>query len=311
MVQTFLYLLETARPRQWLKNASLFTGLVFTGWLFIPEKFWTVVWAAFLFSIITSAVYIFNDILDSSSDRKHPLKKRRPIAAGKLPLPIALFTAIALGAIGLGLAARMSFFFFFLSLAYLALHFLYSLYLKRLAIIDVLAIASGFIIRVYAGAVVVDAHINVWLLLCIVSFSLFLAIGKRRSERTLLLARSSDQTRQVLTHYPETLLNIYTSMFANTTWLTYALFAFLQPPITPEGRLLTLMADLPRAFINQKLLMLTVPVVIYGVMRYLQLIYEKGEGESPEKVLLSDKPLLMAVFLWGILVVGIIYGIGW
>ena len=311
MVQTLRYLLETARPRQWLKNLSLFTGLVFTGWLFIPEKFWTVAWAALLFSLITSAVYIFNDSIDASSDRKHPLKRKRPIAAGKLPLPLALFTAIFLGALGLGLAVKLSFFFFLLALGYLMLHFFYSLYLKQLAIIDVLAIASGFIIRVYAGAVVIDAHINVWLLLCIVSFSLFLAIGKRRSERTLLLARKADETRQVLTHYPETLLNIYTAMFANTTWLTYALFAFLQPPIIHQGRLLSLMSVVPKAFVNQKLLMITVPVVIYGVMRYLQLIYEKGKGESPEKILLSDRPLLIAVFLWGFLVVGVIYGIGW
>ena len=311
MVQTLCYLLETARPRQWLKNLSLFTGLVFTGWLFIPEKFWTVAWAVVLFSLITSAVYIFNDSIDASSDRKHPLKKKRPIAAGKLPLPLALFAAVFMGTLGLGLAAKLSFFFFFLALGYLVLHFLYSLYLKKLAIIDILTIASGFIIRVYAGAVVIDAHINVWLLLCIVSFSLFLAIGKRRSERTLLLARRADEARQVLTHYPETLLNIYTAMFANTTWLTYALFASLQPPIIPQGRLLSLMSVVPRAFVNQKLLMITVPVVIYGVMRYLQLIYEKGKGESPEKILLSDKPLLITVLLWGILVVGVIYGIGW
>lgn len=310
MVQTFLLLAETARPRQWLKNASLFTGLIFTGWLFIPEKFFTVVWAAILFSFLTSAVYIFNDIIDAPADRLHPLKKKRPIAAGKLPVPVALFTAILLASSALFFAVNLSFFFFFLSLTYLFLHMLYGLYLKRMPIIDVLTIASGFIIRVYAGAVAIDGHINVWLLLCVVSFSLFLAIGKRRSERTLLKAQGLDQARQVLTHYPETLLNIYTSMFANTTWLTYALFTFLQPPIVPEGRLLTLMSVVPRAFVNQKLLMITVPVVIYGVMRYLQLIYEKGEGESPEKILLSDKPLLSAVILWGILIIGVIYGIG-
>lgn len=311
MVQTFLYLLETARPRQWLKNFSLFTGLIFAGWLFIPEKFWPVVWATLLFSLLTSAVYILNDIIDAPVDRHHPLKKKRPIVAGKLPIPLALFAAVVLAVVALSFAIKLSFFFFFLAFTYLLLHFFYSLFLKKLAIVDVMAIASGFIIRVYAGAVVIDAHINVWLLLCIVSFSLFLAIGKRRSERTLLATRDTEQARQVLTHYPETLLNIYTAMFANTTWLTYALFAFLQPPIIPQGRLLSLMADLPRAFINQKLLMITVPIVIYGVMRYLQLIYEKGEGESPEKVLLSDKPLLGAVFLWGIMVVAVIYGIGW
>jgi 4-hydroxybenzoate polyprenyltransferase len=310
MVQTLRLLVKTARPRQWLKNLSLFTGLVFTGWLFIPEKFFTVAWAAVLFSLITSAVYIFNDITDAPADRLHPLKKKRPIASGELPVPLAFFAAVVLAAFGLFLAANLSFFFFFLCLAYALLHLLYSLYLKKVAILDVLAIASGFILRVYAGAVAIDAHINVWLLLCIISFSLFLAVGKRRSERTLLKAQDPGQTRKVLTHYPDELLNIYTSMFANTTWLTYALFTFLQPTVTPEGHLLTLMSIVPRAFVNQKLLMITVPVVIYGVMRYLQLIYEKGEGESPAKVLTSDKPLLLSVSLWGILVIGVIYGIG-
>lgn len=310
MVQTFRLLVKTARPRQWLKNLSLFTGLVFTGWLFIPEKFITVLWAAILFSLITSAVYIFNDIIDAPADRLHPLKRKRPIASGKLPIPIAFFTAVLLATSGLFFAVNLSFFFFFLCLTYALLHLVYSLYLKKMAILDVLAIASGFILRVYAGAVVIDAHINVWLLLCVISFSLFLAIGKRRSERTLLKAQGDQKTRKVLTHYPDELLNIYTSMFANTTWLTYALFTFLQPTVTPEGHLLTIMSVVPRAFVNRKLLMITVPVVIYGVMRYLQLIYEKGEGESPAKVLTSDKPLLISVFLWGILVIGVIYGIG-
>jgi len=224
-------------------------------------------------------------------------------------MPIAVFATIFGFSLSLFLAVNLSFFFFALIFLYILLHIFYTLYLKKIAILDVLAIASGFVIRVYAGAVAADAHINVWLLLCVISFSLFLAIGKRRSERTLLEARAENH-REVLTRYPEKLLNIYTSMFANTTWLTYAFFTFLQPSGISEEKWVVMTADLPRTFMSKKWLMLTIPVVIYGVMRYLQLIYEKGEGDSPEKVLLSDKPLLTSVCLWGMMVVGIIYGIG-
>lgn len=284
--------------------------MVFTGWLFNLDKFLIVSQAAIIFCLITSAVYIFNDIIDAPEDKLHPLKKNRPIAAEKLPLPIALFAAIFLITVGLFLSTKISFFFFFLSLLYTGLHFTYSIWIKHINILDVMAIASGFIIRVYAGAVAIDAHINVWLLLCIVSFSLFLAVGKRRSESTLLQSKIIGSHKQVLSHYPENLLNIYTSMFANTTWLTYALFTFQQPTFIRMGHILNIMSDLPRAFVNQKLLMLTVPFVIYGVMRYLQLIYDQNKGESPEKILLTDKPLLITVGVWAFLLIFIIYGIG-
>lgn len=284
--------------------------MVFTGWLFNLDKFLIVSQAAIIFCLITSAVYIFNDIIDAPEDKLHPLKKNRPIAAEKLPLPIALFAAIFLITVGLFLSTKISFFFFFLSLLYTGLHFAYSIWIKHINILDVMAIASGFIIRVYAGAVAIDAHINVWLLLCIVSFSLFLAVGKRRSESTLLQSKIIGSHKQVLSHYPENLLNIYTSMFANTTWLTYALFTFQQPTFIRMGHILNIMSDLPRAFVNQKLLMLTVPFVIYGVMRYLQLIYDQNKGESPEKILLTDKPLLITVGVWAFLLIFIIYGIG-
>lgn len=310
MGKLLYYLIISARPVQWLKNFVLFTGLVFTGWFFIPEKFFPVLLAAIIFSILTSSVYIFNDIFDISKDQLHPLKKSRPIASGKLPLPQALFAAITAAIVSLFSAVNLSFFFFLICLAYLALHIFYSLVLKNIAILDVLALASGFILRVYAGAVVIDAHINIWLLLCVISFSLFLAVGKRRSELTLLSGKETGQTRKVLFSYPEKLLDLYISMFANTTWLTYAWFSFIYPVAQPPARLVNLWADIPRTFRSQKWLMATVPVVIYGVMRYLQLIYEKNEGESPAKVLVTDKPLLFAVILWGLMVVGIIYGLG-
>ncbi len=249
-------------------------------------------------------------MIDAPVDRLHPLKQNRPIASGKLPLPVAIFTTICLIAIGLGLAANISFFFFFLSLSYVLLHLAYSTKLKQLVIIDVMVIASGFILRVYSGAVAINAHTNAWLLLCVISFSLFLAIGKRQSEKTLLQAQLEKQSRPVLSHYPEKLLSVYTTMFATTTWLTYALFTFQQPTTIKHGKILDVMSILPRTFINQKLLMITIPLVIYGVMRYLQLIYDKDKGDSPAEVLLSDKPLLLTIALWGFAIVFIIYGVG-
>jgi len=309
MDQILSAIIKSARPRQWLKNVSLFTCIVFSGWLFQSDKFWQTVYAVFVFSLTTSAVYIFNDIIDAPQDRLHPFKRKRPIASGDLPLPVALFSAILIIFISLGLAVKISFFFFFLNLLYIILHFAYSLKLKHVSIIDVITIASGFILRVYAGAVAVNGHINAWLLLCIISFSLFLAIGKRRSEKTLMEAQSIEAARKVLSHYPENLLGIYTAMFATATWLTYALFTFQQPIFITHGQFLSFMADLPKTFINQKLLMLTVPFVIYGVMRYLQLIYDQQKGESPEEVVLTDKPLMAAIGTWALLLIVIIYGV--
>jgi 4-hydroxybenzoate polyprenyltransferase len=194
-------------------------------------------------------------------------------------------------------------------LAYLFLQLFYSSYLKTTILLDVMAIAAGFVLRIYAGVWVIDAHLNVWFLLTVTSFALFLAIGKRRSELTLLQAQASKH-RETLLHYPENLLDILTSMFANSTWLAYALFTFLQPPIIARHRLSILFDNFSLPFSQAKYLMATVPLVIYGVMRYLYIIYEKKEGESPERVLLRDKPLLITVIIWIIMVVFILYYFG-
>ena len=308
MVKFGYQLLKAARPRQALKNLSLFTGLVFSGWLFIPEKLVTVIAAALIFSLLTASIYIFNDIIDFESDQKHPFKKFRPLASGKLPVPLALLASLVGFFVSLFLGWSLSFFLFLGMLAYLLIQILYTTWFKQIPIIDVMVIALGFIVRVYSGAVIIGAHLNVWLLLCVISFSLFLAIGKRRSELTLLQGQS--QSRQVLGSYPEKLLDVYTSMFANTTWVTYALFTFMFPAFAFSGAALTLLADLPRTFRSEKWLMVTIPVVIYGVMRYLHLIYEKNQGESPAKILTSDRPMLITVAIWGLMVVTILYGLG-
>ena len=173
-----------------------------------------------------------------------------------------------------------------------------------------MAIASGFLLRVFAGAVLIDAHVTVWFILTVASLALFLAIGKRRSERTLLLGSGSADltTRKILQHYPENLLDSLTVMFATSTWFSYTMFTFLQPTPSGGSQVLVLFGDfLPRTFLASKWLMATVPFVIYGVMRYLYVIYEKKEGESPERVLLNDYPLLASVIIWIALVFIFIY----
>ncbi|MFH2085263.1 MAG: UbiA prenyltransferase family protein [bacterium] len=277
--------------------------------MFVPGYFPKVVWAFILFCLLSSSIYVFNDIVDIPSDRQHPFKKNRPIASGKMPIDLAIFLFIFLGGISLWLALMTSTFFFAAMGTYFLLNILYTLWWKKVPILDVFVIAAGFVLRIYAGSFVINVHMDVWFLLTVVSASLFLAVGKRRSEMTLLSGSKIEakQLRATLIHYTPVLLDAYTSMFANTTWLTYAFFTFLHPPFTAEGKVLKLFSLLPRTLIMDKWLMATIPVVIFGVMRYMQLIYEKNEGESPHKVIMSDKPLLFVVGLWGVMVVAILY----
>ena len=305
-------LFKTTRPRQWLKNIALFAPITFSGLLFNDGYFWIVFESVIIFTILASSVYVFNDLLDIKADRLHPFKKKRPIASGRLPVPVAVFGLITGLVVSLYWATMVNMFFFWACVTYLVIQILYTVWLKKITIIDVITIASGYIIRVYAGGLAIGAHMDVWFLLTVVSASLFLAVGKRRSELTLLKAQAggTGQVRATLKHYTESLLDIYTSMFATATWLSYALFSFNHPAIVPKGGILTIMADLPRTLISAKLMMITTPFVIYGVMRYLQLIYERNEGESPERIILSDKPIIITAGIWGFLVVGLLYYVG-
>lgn len=305
------WLLVSARPRQLLKNFALFAALVFEGEFFNPEKFWIVAFGFVIFSVVTSAIYIINDLLDIEKDRSHPFKSKRPIAAGRVKPALAFVFALFLLAGSIFISSKLSPFFTFAVSAYTVLQILYSLFLRSVILLDVMAIAGGFLLRVYAGAVLIDAHVTVWFILTVASLALFLAIGKRRSERTLLLGSENRDlaTRRILLHYPETLLDSLTVMFATATWFSYTMFTFLQPPPQAGPQVLVLFGDyLPRTFLASKWLMVSVPFVIYGVMRYLFVIYEKKEGESPERVLLSDIPLLTSVVLWGVIIFVVIYG---
>jgi len=297
--------ITVARPIHWTKNLALFAALIFSGNLLQGALFAKVFWAFIIFSLAASATYIFNDVLDAKADRLHPIKKRRPIAAGELPPSPALAAALALALVSLYWSAALNPLFFFIILGYLILQAAYSLGLKNIAIIDILIIAAGFIIRVYAGAFIINAHLSVWFLLCVVSVALFLASGKRRAELNIL-EQTAAVTRKSLIKYRRELLNSYVTMFGNAAWMSWALFTFFESPRASLSVWL-LLAELSQTTAINKLLMITIPVVIFGIMRYESLIFE-GRAEVPEKLLLTDKALVASIFLWLGLTVWILYG---
>ena len=309
MVQLLFNLARSIRPRQALKNLSILAPLVFSGNLFNPEKILSSLWCVFIFTIMTSAVYLINDIIDLPRDQLHPFKRKRPIASGKLPVPTAVFFAVTSVVLSLYLAINHNFFFFLATLFYLLLQLGYSFWLKNVIVLDVLLIAAGFIIRVYAGALAINVHMSVWFLLCVVSLALFLAAGKRRAELAILTEKAVPKHRRTLTFYTPQLLDSYLAMFANSAWLAYALFTFFAPtPVISQQ--ITMLSQLPLTFAGiGKWLMITIPIVIFGLMRYMNTIYQGSRAESPERVLLSDKPLMATVIVWGIMVILIIYGI--
>lgn len=304
MVNIPIQMIKIARPIHWVKNLAIFGALLLTGTLYETGLFKDVFYAFISFSLATSATYIFNDIVDAKSDKIHPVKKNRPIASGKLPLFLAIVEMLFLIFISLSIAISLNQLFFTIVIVYLLMQLFYSLGFKNLHVIDILIIASGFILRVYAGAFIINAHLSVWFLLCVVSASLFLAAGKRRAEINLLEAVDGG-TRKSLSKYTKELLNSYVTMFGNATWMSWSLYTFFESPKASLDFWLRL-AELSRATTIDKLMMLTIPVVIFGIMRYEALIFE-GKSEAPEKLLLTDKALIISLGLWVTIVYWILY----
>ena len=313
MIKHYYYILKLLRPRQWIKNFALFTALVLGGQLFELGGFTQVFLGFISFCLLTSSTYIVNDILDVKKDKLHPFKKARPIASDKISVHEGIIVFIVILSLSLFIAREVGNGFFLIALLYLVLQMLYSFVFKSIEIFDIFFIAAGYILRVLAGEVITGYHLSVWLLLTTISLSMFLAIGKRRSELTLLKNYTgvrATEIRQSLSHYSEQLLAAFIIIFATSTFIFYSLFTFLE---NPQGVRLSLDIFLPDVlpyYLQRKWLMVTIIPVVYGLMRYLQDIYEKQEGESPDRVLLSDKSLLSAVIIWGLLVVFIIYFIG-
>jgi len=297
-------IVKVARPVHWIKNISIFAAIFLTGFLFDKNQLPQVVLAFIAFCFATSATYVLNDILDVKKDILHPVKKFRPIASGALSIPLAVLEALILAGVALFLSAEINSLFFFLVVGYLVLQFFYSLGLKNIAIIDIIVIATGFVIRVYAGAFVINAHLSVWFLLCVISVALFLASGKRRAELNLI-GGENPITRKSLGDYKRELLNSFVTMFANASWMSWALFTFYESPKATLPVWMAL-AELSKTTTIDKLLMLTIPVTIFGIMRYESLIFE-DRSETPEKLLLTDKSLIIAVGIWVLLVYWVLY----
>lgn len=297
-------IIKTARITHWIKNLALFAPLVFSGNLFVPELFFKTFWATIIFSLAASACYLFNDVADREKDIKHPVKRRRSVASGTLPVHLALFSSAVLAVSSLFAASFLSFFLFMAIFTYILLQLFYTLILKTIPIIDILSIAGGFILRIWAGAFVGNIHPSVWFLLCVVSVALFLATGKRKAEVAIIQA--FNVKKRFL--YSPTLLDSYLAMFATSSWISWALFTFFEP--SPQvGSYLPFFTDLPLTLAGiGKWLMITIPVVIFGIMRYLHIVYNRTwAAETPERTLIKDTPLLLSVILWTGLVLLILY----
>jgi 4-hydroxybenzoate polyprenyltransferase len=283
-------LIKTMRPRQWTKNGFIFFGLIFDKQLFMLEPFLRTVAGFFLFCLVSSAVYLFNDIADVEADRNHPEKKYRPIASGRLPVRVALAAGLLLIGIAIPLGYLLSPVFALILTVYLAINMLYSRWLKHVSILDVLIISSGFVLRVAAGvALITVERFSPWLYMITILFSLYIGLGKRRAEMNLLADEASAH-RKVFEGYTIPLLDQYITIVSGMTIVAYSLYTFSAPNL-PENHAM----------------MLTIPFVVYGIFRYLQLIHSGNAAGSPDEVALKDRPLQFTVFLWGLTVIAIFY----
>ena len=283
-------LIKAMRPRQWTKNGFVFFGLIFDKQLFRLEPFLRTLEGFFLFCLISSAVYLFNDIADAEADRNHPKKKFRPIASGKLPIPVAVTVALLLIVVALPLGYLLSPVFALILGLYLVTNLLYSRWLKHVSILDVLIVSSGFVFRVGAGvALITVERFSPWLYMITILFSLYIGLGKRRAEMDLL-AEGASAHRKVFEGYTIPLLDQYITIVSGMTIVAYSLYTFSAPNLPANHTM-----------------MLTIPFVVYGIFRYLQLIQSGHAAGSPDEVALKDRPLQITVLLWGLAVIAIFY----
>jgi 4-hydroxybenzoate polyprenyltransferase len=283
--------LISLRPEQWTKNLFVFAGLLFDGRLRELEAVLLAAAAFVTFCALSSAVYLFNDVMDREADRRHPLKRMRPIAAGQLSVGTAVVCATVLAAGALGLAFAVNSLFAATAAAYLTLLLLYSATLKHVVIVDVLTISAGFVLRAVAGAVAVMVPISHWLLVCTTLLALFLGLSKRRHELTLL-AEGAVVHRPILEEYSPYLLDQMIAVVTASTLIAYTFYATSAETADKLGT---------------TRLGLTVPFVLYGIFRYLYLVHQKRVGGSPASLLIADRPLLACVALWALSVVLLLY----
>lgn len=300
--------IRTMRPQQWVKNLFIFPALIFSKHLFQPDYFLTSLAAFALFCALSGSVYIFNDIMDAEEDRHHPRKKDRPIAAGRVSARTALAAFVIVAALSISLSFILEVHFGIIAAAYFLMNIGYSSYLKRVALVDVLVVSLGFVIRAAAGGLAIEVEVSPWLLVCTMLLALFLVLAKRRhelvlleDERSVMLAelppaagdeKKTTRYRKSLDDYSAYFLDQMIALTTASTLMAYILY--------------TLSREASEKF-GGTALVYTTPFVIYGIFRYLYLIHQRNEGGSPTKALMGDGPLLVDVGLWGLAVVFIVY----
>jgi 4-hydroxybenzoate polyprenyltransferase len=289
-------ILRQIRIRQWTKNLVIFAGVIFAHEFDHSGEILRAATGFLAFCFLASTIYVLNDLIDLESDRVHPKKKSRPIASGKLSIPSACILMAGLFALGVVLSIRLGSRFLPVAASYFALNVLYTLVLKRIVMIDVLVISIGFVLRAVAGVQLLTAPVDLspWLLLCTFFLALFLAVGKRRHER-VLLAGQAEHHRKTLTEYPPELVDQLIPVVTAATVISYAIYTVSESTIARVGG--------PQ-------LVYTVPLVVFGVFRYLYLVFKRMQGGSPSEVLLTDAPTLINVVVWLGVILWILYGKG-
>lgn len=272
------------RPKQWYKNFVIFVGIAFSLNIFNFQMLLNVISAFVIFCMLSGGGYIINDILDIEKDKKHPVKRKRPIASGRLKVFHGLLFAMILIFISLWGAYSINIEFLTISIFYFLLILFYSAFLKHIIIVDILAVSTGFVIRAVAGCLAIKVTISPWLIICAFLLALFLALGKRRQELSLL-GKKAKGHRKILEGYTIEMLDQMINIITAVLIMSYSLYTF---------------------FAGNIYMMLTIPVVIYGIFKYFFLVYTKGIGGEPER-LFKDKGLIISLFLWVILIVLILY----
>jgi 4-hydroxybenzoate polyprenyltransferase len=284
-------LVRLMRPPHWVKNVFVLAPLVFAQRFDDPAALLAAGLAFFAFCAASSTVYIFNDLLDREEDRRHPVKRHRPLAAGRVSAPLALVTALALAAGSLLLAFALGHRFLLVAFAYLTLNLAYTTWLKHLVILDVMSVALGFVLRVLAGGLAIDVSVSAWLLLCTIFLALFLAFSKRRHE-LVLLAEEAPEQRRVLSHYSPMFLDQMINVVTASTVVSYALYS--------------IDADTVERF-GTEFLVYTIPFVLFGIFRYLYLMYQQPQKLNPTEAVVRDLPSIANLGFWGLAVLAVIY----
>ncbi|MDH4179836.1 MAG: decaprenyl-phosphate phosphoribosyltransferase [Armatimonadota bacterium] len=294
----FIALLEAMRPRQWAKNVFVLAAIAFGQRLHDKGAIAWSLGAFIIFCFLSSSVYIVNDIVDAEQDRQHPTKRNRPIASGRLPVAVAVPSAILLAGFSMVLSRAIGVDFAVCAGIYLVLNLLYSFALKHVVIVDVLCVAIFFVLRAAAGAEAINVEISRWLVICTLTLALFIALSKRRHE-LVLLEENASAHRVSLTEYTPYLLDQMISVATASTLMAYVLYTVDTRTIDAFGRAF--------ASIDASPLIYTIPCVVFGIFRYLYLIHQKGEGGDPDRVILSDRPFFVNLLVWVGIVAAVVY----